>query len=108
LRQPKDTDVLGVLTKTTFRVSVGHICLVVPILVGKGDAARKFQNELDTTRKAEYARSEARIGITKELWYIASLAAGDHYVAYMESEAFNKALEAFVASKDEFDLWFKT
>ena len=84
-----------------------HICLALPILAGKSDAARQFQKELDTARKAEYAKSEERIGITKELWYVASLPSGDHYVAYMESEDFNKALGLFVASKDDFDLWFK-
>jgi hypothetical protein len=84
-----------------------HICLLLPIVDGKSEAARRFQRELDTIRKADYAKSEDRIGITKELWFIASLPSGDHYIAYMESEAFDKALSAFAASRDSFDLWFK-
>jgi hypothetical protein len=84
-----------------------QICLVLPILPGKTAAARAFQRELDTDRKADYDRSERRIGITKEVWYVAPLPSGDHLVAYMESPDFNRALQSFVQSRDEFDEWFK-
>jgi hypothetical protein len=71
---------------------VDRIRIVLSIMPGKSDDARAFQLEFDTERKAEYARSEQAIGITKELWYIASLPTGDQFVAYMESEDFNRAL----------------
>ncbi len=35
-----------------------QICLVLPILPGKTEDARAFQRELETERKADYARSE--------------------------------------------------
>ncbi len=84
-----------------------QICLVLPILPGKTAAAREFQRELDGPRKSDYAASERRIGISKEVWYIAAIPSGDQFVAYMESQDFNKALSMFVESRDEFDLWFK-
>ena len=84
-----------------------HVCVVFPILPGKTEDARAFQRELDTERKADYDRSERRIGITKEVWYIASVPGGDQLVAYMESEDFSRALRMFVESRDEFDQWFK-
>jgi hypothetical protein len=84
-----------------------QVCLVLPLLPGKTDDARAFQRELDTTRKADYDRSERQIGISKEVWYIAALPSGDHLVGYMESDDFPRALQAFVASRDEFDEWFK-
>jgi hypothetical protein len=86
---------------------VDQICLVLPILPGKTEDARAFQRELDTTRKADYDRSERKIGITKEVWYIAALPSGDHFATYMESPDFNRALQMFVQSQDEFDQWFK-
>lgn len=43
-----------------------HICVVFPLLPGKAEEARAFQRELDTVRKAEYDRSERKIGNTKE------------------------------------------
>lgn len=84
-----------------------QVCVVVPILLNKTNAARDFMRELETKRKAEFDRSERRIGITKEVWFLAEAPSGDQLVAYMESEDFGKALGLFAQSRDEFDLWFK-
>ena len=84
-----------------------HICVVFPLLPGKTEAARAFQRELDTARKAEYDRSERRIGITREYWFLAATPAGDQLVVYMESPDFNRALGMFSESQDPFDVWFK-
>jgi hypothetical protein len=84
-----------------------HINLVLPVLDGKSQEARDFMDELENKRKDAYNRSERRIGITKELWWIASLPSGDHLVAYMETDDFANALGLFSQSRDEFDLWFK-
>ena len=84
-----------------------RICVVFPLLPGKTEDARAFQRELDTARKADCDRSERRIGITKEYWFVASVPAGDQLVVYMESADFGRALQLFAASQDEFDLWFK-
>ena len=47
-----------------------QICLVVPVQSGKSDDAREFMDELEQSRMADYAASEARIGITKEVWFL--------------------------------------
>ncbi len=83
------------------------VCLVMPILPGKTADARAFLRELDGPRKAEFDRSERRIGIAKELWYLATLPAGDQLVGYMEANNFGDAVSQFSASQDPFDLWFK-
>ncbi len=84
-----------------------RVCVVFPLLPGKTEDARAFQRELDTERKADYARSERRIGITKEYWFVASVPSGDQLVVYMESPDFARAIGEFGASRDEFDVWFK-
>jgi hypothetical protein len=84
-----------------------QICLVVPITPGKTEDARDFMRELEEKRKPDYDRSERRIGITKEVWYLARTPGGDQFVAYMESTDFGRALSLFSGSQDEFDLWFK-
>jgi hypothetical protein len=84
-----------------------QICLVVPILAGKTADARDFMRELEENHKLDYDQSERRIGITKEVWYLADTPAGDQFVAYMETPDFGRALSLFSASRDEFDLWFK-
>jgi hypothetical protein len=83
------------------------VCLVFPILPGKTEAARAMHVDLETTRKPDYARSEKRLGIDKEYWYIASLPSGDQLVGYFEVEDLDPVLNAFIASTDPFDLWFK-
>ena len=84
-----------------------HICLVAPVQDGKADAARDFMHDLDGSRRDEYDRSEQRIGIRKEVWFLAPTAGGDQLIGYMESPDFNSAFTQFVGSRDEFDLWFK-
>jgi hypothetical protein len=84
-----------------------HVCLVFPVLPGRTDDARAFMQELDGPRKGEFDASERRIGITKELWYLARLPTGDQLVGYMESADFGNAVGLFSASHDSFDVWFK-
>jgi hypothetical protein len=84
-----------------------HICFALPVLAGKSAAARTFMQQLDGARRHEYDASERRIGITKELWYLAKLPSGDHLVGYMESQNFGHALTSFVGSREPFDVWFK-
>jgi hypothetical protein len=79
----------------------------MPILPGKTADARAFLRDLDGPRKAEFDKSEQRIGITKELWYLATLSTGDQLVGYMEANNFGEAVAQFSASTDPFDLWFK-
>lgn len=86
---------------------MNQICLVIPVMPGKSDDARDFMRELEQERKADYDQSERRIGITKEVWYLARTPGGDQLVGYMETSDFGKALSLFSASRDEFDMWFK-
>jgi hypothetical protein len=86
---------------------VEQICLVIPIYDDKLDVAREFMRELEQERKAEYAASERRIGIDKEVWYIAAVPGGRQFVAYMETLDFLNALGMFSQSRDPFDVWFK-
>ena len=84
-----------------------QICLVVPVLPGRTAEARDFMRQLEADRKAGYQHSEQRIGIVKEVWYLARTPAGDQLVGYMESPDFPTALSMFSQSRDDFDLWFK-
>lgn len=86
---------------------VQHVCLVIPILADRSDDARAFMRELDGARSEDYAASEQRIGITREVWHLASMPGGDALIASIESRNFESALELFSASRDDFDLWFK-
>jgi hypothetical protein len=84
-----------------------HTCLVVPVLPGKEDELRAFYREVDGARQQDYDRSEQRLGITKEIAWVAPIDGGSAAVIYIESENFEQAFSHFVQSQDEFDLWFK-
>lgn len=84
-----------------------HIGFALPVQPGKSADARAFLTELDGPRKGQYAASERKIGITKELWFFQQTPNGDLIVAYMESADFGQALGMFSQSKEEFDAWFK-
>jgi hypothetical protein len=84
-----------------------NICLTIPVLTGQAEAARSFLRALDGPRRGEYAESERRIGIEKELWFISDLGEQQLLVAYMEARDFGQALGMFSSSREEFDMWFK-
>jgi hypothetical protein len=83
-----------------------QICLVLPVQQGHSNDAREFMRELETSRKPDYARSEERIGITKEVWFLAAAPGGDALVGYMETGDFTNVLALFSRSQT-FDMWFK-
>ena len=84
-----------------------EICLVTPVLAGRADAARDFLGRLDGDSRADYQRSEQRLGISKEVWFLASGPRDVSLVAYIEAAGFAHSLRAFAASRDGFDVWFK-
>lgn len=84
-----------------------YTCLVVPVLPGKEEDLGAFYREVEGSRKDAYHRSEQRLGITKEIAWRAQTDGGALAVIYIESESFERAFSAFVASQEEFDLWFK-
>ena len=84
-----------------------EICLVTPVLAGRADAAREFPGRLDGDSRADYQRSEQRLGISKEVWFLASGPRDVSLVAYIEAAGFAHSLQAFAASRDAFDVWFK-
>ena len=83
-----------------------HICLVVPVLPGKEDNVRAFYEEVEA-RKEAFDESEQRLGITKEVAWLAAVDGGSATVIYIESGNFEQAFSKFVQSQEAFDLWFK-
>lgn len=84
-----------------------HALFALPILEGKSAGARAFLAELEGTRKADYASSEQRLAITKEVWAIQSTPMGELFVVFFQAPDIAGAVGQFVESRDPFDLWFK-
>jgi hypothetical protein len=62
---------------------------------------------LEGPRKGQYAASERRLGLVKEVWAIQQMPTGELFVVYSAGERIDAALGAFAASQDDFDRWFK-
>lgn len=84
-----------------------RVCWVTPILSGKVQAARDFYAEMEGPRRHELELAEQRLGIRKEIVFLAELATGPALVFYMESESLDDSVSTSLASEDEFDLWYK-
>jgi hypothetical protein len=79
----------------------------LPIRSGGSEAARAFLLELEHGRQNQYAESEQRLGITREVWAIQHTPAGECFVVFFQSDNIGQSVSQFVASADEFDRWFK-
>ena len=84
-----------------------YALFALPIRDGKSAAARAFLRDLESERKADYAASEQRIGITKEVWAIQQTPMGELFVVFFQGADIAGAVAQFVGSRDAFDLWFK-
>jgi hypothetical protein len=84
-----------------------YALFALPIQSGKSDTARAFLRELEGQRKADYAASEQRLGITKEVWALQQSPMGELFVIFFQSPNIGGAGGEFVASQDAFDQWFK-
>ena len=84
-----------------------YALFALPIQSGKSEAARAFLRELEQERKSQYAASERRLEINKEVWAIQQSPMGELFVVFFQGADIGAAVGKFVASQDEFDLWFK-
>jgi hypothetical protein len=84
-----------------------HALFALPIQSGKAQAARSFLQELEKGRKDQYAASERRLGITKEVWAMQQSPMGELFVVFFQGADIGGAVSNFVGSQDEFDMWFK-
>jgi L-rhamnose mutarotase len=86
---------------------MGTYAFAAPILPGKTEEFKSFAKQMFGEKKADYAASRKRAGITREALFLQPSPMGDFVVVIMESHgdpaaAMNKMLD----SKDPFDRWF--
>ena len=81
--------------------------MVWPILPGKQEAWRRFCQALLGGRLDEYAESCRRLGITKELIWLAQTSEGDLAIVYLEATHPDQVLPHLAASDLPFDCWLR-
>jgi hypothetical protein len=86
---------------------VDRTIFALPILPGQAAAARAFLSELEVARNGQYAASERRLGLTKEVWALQLAPPGELYVVYFAGGSIAAPFARFAASHDAFAAWFK-
>jgi hypothetical protein len=87
-------------------ISVAAIAFVWPILPGRQEAWRRFCQVLLGSRLCEYEESRQRLGVTKELIWLAQTLQGDMAIMYLEAEHPERVTPQLAASELPFDRWF--
>ena len=83
------------------------ITFVWPILPGKQEAWRRFYQMLQGRRFCEYVESQRRLGITKELIWLAQTPQGDRAIVYLEAAQPERVLLQLGVSELAFDRWLR-
>ena len=78
-----------------------------PILKEKTEEWLNFAKEVNTTRKLEFTEMHARIGVTKESWYLQKTEFGYDVVIYTEAKDDN-FMKKFKNDNSEFSQWFRS
>ncbi len=81
-------------------------CLLLPLQPDARLAARDWLRALGGARAAELARSERRLGISRQAWFAAG-EGNDLLIGMIEAGDFRRAMGLLAVSLDPFDLWFK-
>lgn len=84
-----------------------RMCLTIPVRPGRRDELVEFMREVDGPRHDELGTTERRIGVTREVFFLAAGSDQDLLVMYLEGESLGESLGSFIASREPFDVWFK-
>ncbi|MGP8124451.1 MAG: DUF6176 family protein [Nitrososphaerales archaeon] len=77
-----------------------------PVLPGKEDAVRQFSKDMQAKKK-DFERSEKRMGVKRESWFLQSSPQGSLIIAHFEAKDLNKVMVGLAKSTDPFDVWMK-
>jgi hypothetical protein len=80
--------------------------LALPVLPGKEAQARQFGLSIKQ-KKNDFEKSEKRLRIKKEAWFLQQSPQGSMLIVYIEANDVGKVFTDFAQSRDPFDVWFK-
>ena len=81
------------------------IASAFPILPGKTEEWKKFQNELKTTRNHEFSESREKLGV-HERTFLQKTPMGDLVIVTLEGENPEAAFKKIAEGTDAFATWF--
>lgn len=78
-----------------------------PILPGKLDEWKAFDQEMSGPRREEHERSRKRMGVVREVASLMQTPQGDFVCLFHEGEDLTKAFQTLASSEDPYDVWFR-
>ena len=81
------------------------VTMAIPIVSGKTEAWRRFVDELNGPRRAEFEASRRRMGV-RERTFLQQTPMGDLVIVTLEGDDAEHAFQRFVSADDEFTRWF--
>lgn len=82
--------------------------IVAPISEDRLDDWRAFLDEMTTDRRAQWAESQRRRGVTREVAFLWNGARGSAVVYLMEGVEADAALDALEPAGHDFDRWYRS
>lgn len=78
-----------------------------PILPGKLEAWKAFDDEAKGPRWEEHDRSRKRMGVVREVASLMQTPEGDFVCLFQEAKDLAKAFQGLAQSDDPYDVWFR-
>ena len=86
---------------------MASLALVLPILPETEEAWRRFAQELEGTRRAEYEHARQQVGITSERAWIVQTPPGELLIVCLEAEHLEQVIPTLLVSDLPFDPWLR-
>jgi hypothetical protein len=83
------------------------LIITLPILPGKVETWRRFCQELQGVRRADYEASRQRRGVVAEEFTLVQTPVGEAVRIHIEASDAGQALADLAASPDSFDCWYR-
>jgi len=87
--------------------TMGTFAFAVPILPGKSEVWRRCLQELQGSRRSEYAGFRQRLGITRELVYLQQMPPREIVIVHLEVDDPEQVISHLATAEFSFDRWFK-
>jgi hypothetical protein len=86
---------------------MSSLSMALPVKPDQVDRLKAFCREVVGSRRSEFEKSEQRIGLSREGWYLQRTPMGDLAIIWVEGPDPEASLASFVQSQEPFDAWFK-
>jgi hypothetical protein len=81
--------------------------LAVPLVPGKTEVWKKYNQEMEGPRRQEYQNFHTRLGIRVEQVALQQTPNGDMVIVHWEADNPQKIFDTFKDSQERFDKWFR-